>query len=408
MPKLIYITLARFPTEKAHGLQIVQNCEAFAAAGDEVELWVSSRFTSHDLRQVRDYHAHYGVRPTFRIQRVAGIDLYPLTGSHPHLERIAFYVHTLSYLLFLCLRLLVTRADYYYSRDEYVLYVLRAWIARDQLAYEAHLFAQTGRGAHLQATVTQAVGSTIAITPRLRQDLIDQRGADAQRVLVAHDGVRAERFADLPPLAEARAEIGWEQTRFIVGFVGRLHMIKQDKGIGTLIDAIARCDGVTLALVGGPDAMAEQYRQQWLAQGLPASDFRYAGQVAPGRVPLYCRAFDVCAMPHPFTAQYAYYTSPLKLFEYMASARAIVASDLPAWADVVTHERDALLVPAGDVTALAETITRLQHDPDLRHRLGNAARERVLAQYTWQARARVIQAHLDQARASSRNTSTRA
>ena len=408
MPKLIYITLARFPTEKAHGLQIVQNCEAFVSVGYEVELWVSSRFTSRELRRVRDYHAHYGVRPIFRIRRVPGLDLYPLTGGNPHLERIAFYVHTLTYLLFLCLRLLVTRADYYYSRDEYVLYALRGWIARAQLAYEAHLFAQTGRGAHLQATVTQAVGSTIAITPRLRQDLIDQRGADAQRVIVAHDGVRAERFANLPDQRAARARIGWEQTRFIVGFVGRLHMINQDKGIGTLIDALARCDGVTLALVGGPSAMAEQYRQQWHARGLPASDFLYAGQVAPEDVPRYCRAFDVCAMPHPFTAQYAYYTSPLKLFEYMASERAIVASDLPAWGDVVRHEREALLVPAGDATALAEAITRLQHDSDLRHRLGNAARERVLAHYTWQARARAIQAHLDQARASSRNTSTRA
>ena len=61
----------------------------------------------------------------------------------------------------------------------------------------------------------------------------------------------------------------------------------------------------------------------------------------------YLSAFDVCAMPHPPSgAIQPQYTSPLKLFEYMAAGRAIVASDLPAWSDVVIDGETALAGPA--------------------------------------------------------------
>ena len=162
---------------------------------------------------------------------------------------------------------------------------------------------------------------------------------------VAHDGIRRGRFADIPDQAAARQQIGWPQEAFIVGYLGRLHTIGLDKGVGTLVDAIATVEGACLALVGGPDDMAESLRRQWLALGLRAERFLYAGHVPPDKVALYLSAFDICAMPHPPKAQFSRYTSPLKLFEYMAAGRAIVASDLPAWSDVVADGETALLLP---------------------------------------------------------------
>jgi glycosyltransferase involved in cell wall biosynthesis len=389
--RLIYISLARFPTEKAHGLQIAQNCEAFAQAGYDVRLWVSDRRNTPEMRSIRDIHAHYGLQPIFRVERIPGLDLYALARGNLKLERIAFYLHALTFCIFLLLRLLSgSRAEIYYTRDEYVLWALSWFLPAERLVYEAHLFAPQGRGAWLQRAVTLRAGSVIAITPYLRQALIDQCGADPERTLTAHDGVRAARFAADSPQTQARQQIGWDQSAMVAGFVGRLH-----KGTDLLVDALATCDGIALALVGGPDDMAEQLRRRWLGHGLPAQHFLYAGQVAPEQVPLYLAAMDVCVMPHPYTEQFAYYTSPLKLFEYMAAGRAIVASDLPGWSDVIQHEQTALLFPAGDQTALAACLRRLQSDPALRQRLGTAARERVLAHYTWQSRAERIRAHIE-------------
>jgi glycosyltransferase involved in cell wall biosynthesis len=397
MPKLLYISMMRMPTEKAHGLQIVQNCEAFADAGYDVTLWVARRWNTLEMRAIKDPYVYYGVNSNFTIRRIPCVDLFPLFPADGIGARIAFYIQMISYILVMLVLAIFTQADIYYSRDEMFLVVLSWLKPQKSLAYEAHLFSPSARGANLQRRVIDSVGTVISITPKLRDDLISDRGATPERIIVAHDGIRQARFEHVPDRLTARGKIGWDDSAFIVGFVGRLQMIGMDKGVGTLVRALAQVDNASLALVGGPDDMAEQLRQQWLDLGLSADRFLYVGHVAPDEVPLYLSAFDVCAMPHPHTTQFAYYTSPLKLFEYMASHSAIVASDLPAWSDVVTHEKSALLVSPSDVDALATAINRLHATPDLRQKLADNAYTRVMADYTWSARAEKILTHIKQA-----------
>lgn len=394
MARLIYLSLMRLPTEKAHGLQIMQNCEAFAQAGDVVQLWVARRWNTAELRQVRDPFAHYGVQPVFSVVRIPCLDLMPLLEPLPGGARLAFYLQMFSFAFFLTLRALFTRADVLYARDELPLLLLSLFKPRRSLAYEAHTFARPGRGAWLQTQVCRRVGSIIAVTPPLAQDLIAQRAAAPGRVLVAHDGFRAARFAEPPAPAEARAKLGWPLDAFIVGYMGRLHTMGQDKGVDLLVRATATLPGAHLALVGGPDEMAAALREEWLRLGQSAAHWLYAGQVAAEAVPAALAALDVCVMPLPFTEHFAYYASPLKLFEYMAAGRAVVASDLPGWADVVQDGATALLIPPGDEAALRAALLRLSEDAALRQRLGAAARQRALALYTWQARAQAIRAHI--------------
>ncbi|MGB1285329.1 MAG: glycosyltransferase family 4 protein [Aggregatilineales bacterium] len=385
----------RLPTEKAHGLQIMQNCEALANAGYEVELWASGRVTTPDMQQITDIHAYYGVDKNFRIRRLPVIDLYPIARGNTKIERIAFYVVLMTYLLMLIARLLTNRADIYYSRDEYLIYALSLFFPAQKLAYEAHLFASTERGTRLQKSVLDRTDHIITITARLKADFIQTYNIPEAKILVAHDGIRAARFDDVPVQSEARQQIGWRDDLFIVGFVGRLHMLNVDKGVGTLIEALSGLDGVAVALVGGPDEMVETFRQQWLTSGGSDDTFLYAGHVMPGDVPRYLSAFDVCVMPHPFTTQFAYYTSPLKLFEYMASKRAIVASDLPGWADILVHEQNALLIPASDDTALRAAMLRLRDNTELRQKIADVAYQDVMRGYTWAARAGHIRQHLE-------------
>jgi glycosyltransferase involved in cell wall biosynthesis len=194
----------------------------------------------------------------------------------------------------------------------------------------------------------------------------------------------------MPDQRAARAALGWDESAFIVGYVGRLHTMMMDKGVGTLVEALALVGGVSLALVGGPDDMAAALREDWLARGQAAGRFLYVGQVRPDQVPVYLSAFDVCAMPFPWTEHFAYYASPIKLFEYMAARRAIVATDLPSTAEVVTDGESALLVPPGDSGAMAAAIRRLRDDAALRERLAANAYTQVMEHYTWEARARAI------------------
>jgi glycosyltransferase involved in cell wall biosynthesis len=304
--------------------------------------------------------------------------------------------------LMVLLRMLFTRADVYYSRDTQAILALSFIKVRRTLAYEAHQLMNGRIGRWLQRQVVRRVGTVITVTGRLRDDLLklasnpsppalfpDGEGS-SDKFLVAHDGIRAERFAALPSQAEARALLGWPSDAFIVGYVGRLQTMAMDKGVGTLIEGLRGLDGVTLALVGGPHDSAEAFRADWIKLGMDSSHFINAGQVAPDRVPIYLSALDVCAMPMPWTEHFAYYASPMKLFEYMASRRAILATTLPSTAEVVTDGESALLVPPGDADALGQAVKRLRDDPALRQHLTQNAYEKVMAHHTWAARTAAI------------------
>jgi glycosyltransferase involved in cell wall biosynthesis len=386
--KLLYLANIRLPTEKAHGLQIMQNCEAFAENGADVSLWAARRVNTPDLRG-RDPFTHYGVTRTFRVRRLPCIDLLALAGPTGRIAQALFALQTLTYIISACVLALFTRADAYYSRDAVTLAALSplARLRGVRLAYEAHSLSK-GRQRALQIWVAKRA-HVFTTTGKLTEEFITE-GAPKDHVHVAHDGFSPARFAGLPARAQARARVGWPEDAFIVGYVGRLQTLDIDKGAGTLIRAIAQVPGVQFALVGGPDDAAEALRAEWAQLGRPAEHFRYVGQVPADQVPGWLAAFDVGAIPLPFTTHFAYYASPMKLFEYLAAGVAVVASDLPSMREVVTEGETALLHPPSDTAALAAALARLHDDRALRARIAAAGKQLAYAHYTWSARTRDI------------------
>lgn len=388
--KLIYLANIRLPTEKAHGLQIVQNCEAFADAEAEVELWVARRINTPEMLKVTDVYAHYGVKRNFALRRLPSLDLLPLSRGQNNLaSRLFFAVQMITFVVSALIAALSSHADAYFSRDALALLAISLVKPRHALAYEAHSVSHGTFGRWIQRLTVRRVGRVFGVTNRLCEELV-ALGADSGRTQVAPDGIRGERFANLPAQSEARRAVGWPEDAYIVGYVGRLQTMAQDKGVGLLVEALAQIDDAAIALVGGPDEMAEALRQQWSNLGQADATFLYAGQVQPDQVARYLAAFDVCILALPWTTHFAYYASPLKLFEYMAAGRAIVASDLPSTREIATEGETALFFPPGDVKALAAALERLHNDTELRQQMGNRARALAFARYTWEARARMI------------------
>jgi glycosyltransferase involved in cell wall biosynthesis len=397
--RLLYLSNARLPSVMAHGLQIMQNCEAFAANGADVTLWCAWRaIPAAESHLNSDVWAYYGVERTFGLRRLPCLDLVGLIERESWLKRLLFYLQLGTFAVAVLVAAAFTPSDIYYSRDPLLLLLLGLIKPRQQLVYEAHRLNNPGMGAWLQRQVLQRCGLTVAVTPPLREGLekLQANSRLQSKIIVAHDGIRRARFEGIPGQAAARQQIGWSRDLFIVGYVGRLQTLGMDKGLDTLIDALARLSDqqIALAIVGGPAEKVQAYREQWRKRGLPEAQFLYAGQVAAEAVPLHLSAFDVCAMPYPWTEFFAYATSPMKLFEYMASGRAIVASALPAYADVLRDGENALLVPPGDAVALGAALDRLRQDATLREKLAQQAYTEVMATYTWDARARHILQHL--------------
>jgi glycosyltransferase involved in cell wall biosynthesis len=389
-PRLIYAANNRLPTEKAHGLQIVQMCEALADTGYDVTLVTPRRINTPEMRAVRSLWDHYGVAQNFEFRRLWCLDLLPLFPRF----RFAFFTQSITYLVRLLIWLLRQQVDVLYTRDLLVGAALALDHPRTTLVYEVHQVHSSWLGQRVQGFLARRA-HVVAVTGHLAAHM---RTLGAPRILVAHDGFRAARFADVPSRAQARAELGIPLEAFVVGYVGRLHTMEMPKGLDTLVEAIAHAVKtgmeIDLLLVGGPDDSAAALRDQWVAQGLPPERLHTTGQVAPDVVPRTMAAMDVGVMPLPWTEHFAYHASALKLFEYMAAGCAVVASDLPSTAEVLHSGESGWLVPPGDALALAEALQRLYADRDLCRRLSEKAQNDV-QQYTWSARAARIRAFIE-------------
>jgi glycosyltransferase involved in cell wall biosynthesis len=167
------------------------------------------------------------------------------------------------------------------------------------------------------------------------------------------------------------------------------------KGVDTLLEAIRLLHEASLTILGGrggpndPDLTACRDRAREL--GI-ADRVDLVGFVPHAQVRDRLAGATVAAVPLPDNLMARYFTSPLKLFDYMAAGVPIVASDLPSIREVVTDGDSALLVPPDDPGALASAIRRVMVNPGLADRMRRTAFDRV-GQYTWDARAaRIIEA----------------
>ena len=201
------------------------------------------------------------------------------------------------------------------------------------------------------------------------------------RVHLIPNGVDPDRFRpDVAPALPA-------PDAFTVGFVGSM---KRWHGLVPLIEAFAllheRVPASRLLLVGdGPEQAA--IRVELTRRGLAAAA-HFTGSAAPEDVPALLTSMDVAVAPYPDAR--GFYFSPLKVYEYLASGRAVVASRVGQVAELITHEVDGLLCPPGDARRLAAAFERLHGDAALRARLGAAARANAVQHHSWAARAATI------------------
>jgi glycosyltransferase involved in cell wall biosynthesis len=159
------------------------------------------------------------------------------------------------------------------------------------------------------------------------------------------------------------------------------------KGVDVFIRALVHAAGIEGLVLGGHPAEPDLGRVQGLANALGVDGrVEFTGLLPYADVAARLASAHVLVLPNLETAISASYSSPLKLFEYLAAGRAIVASDLPAFREVLVDDVHALLVPAGDPRALAAALETLRADRGRADRLARAAFE-LAAEYSWDARA---------------------
>jgi glycosyltransferase involved in cell wall biosynthesis len=234
-----------------------------------------------------------------------------------------------------------------------------------------------------ERTMWRAADWVLPVTGVLART-IAASGVPGDRITVVPNGVDLDHFApaDGEPM---RRELGLGD-KLVLGFTG---FIREWHGGDTIVSLLASdvLPANSHFLVVGDGPVRDELRAQAARLGI-ADRLTITGIVPRERVAAYVRCFDIALQPSVVE-----YASPLKLIEYMALGRAIVAPDRENIRELVAHEESALLVPPGNAMALAAALARLASDPALRQRLGAAARRTIVSRdMTWRHNARRVAA----------------
>ncbi|MBA3377359.1 MAG: glycosyltransferase family 4 protein [Chloroflexia bacterium] len=234
--------------------------------------------------------------------------------------------------------------------------------------------------------ILAAADQVIAVSEPLGQWIVES-GVDPDRVTVVPNGVDVDRFA--AGGGDLRRRLGLDD-RPVVGFAGTL---KGWHGTETLVRAIgqlARQRGLDrtphLLIVGdGPQRLNLEGA---VAEAGVESLVTFTGTIPHDEMPDYLVAMDIAVAP--YDASPDFYFSPLKLFEYMAAARPVIAAGIGQIEDCLRDGVTGLLYPPGDVDALAQRIGALVDNPARRRALGEAAQADVSANRTWSRNAGIV------------------
>jgi glycosyltransferase involved in cell wall biosynthesis len=374
--RLLYISESIIPSSQANSIQVMEMCGAFTEEGVEVML--------HGYRNpdaaVSSVATFYGLIPKFDI-KVFGL-LSCRFGQWFNAIHSLVVAHRF-------------KPDLIYTRH------LRACLLMVKLGFpvvvELHGIPQQGsRGARVllpRILKAPSLIGVVCITDALRKDLSTAFGYPMDRMLVAHDGARAGMEAgDRAPTIQTR-------QRPIAGYAGQLYA---GKGMEIIAALAERCAWADFWVVGGHPQDVER----WQANVRKLPNLRFTGWVPPSKVRRYMRKFDIALLPNQRKVassggdDIARYTSPLKLFEYMAMARPILASDLEVLREVLHDGQNAILCDPERVETWQVALRRLCDDPGLATKLGCAARADLERLYTWRARARRILAWANKAGSS--------
>ena len=224
----------------------------------------------------------------------------------------------------------------------------------------------------------------------LHRKLFQRRVLDAADVLIASSSDYA-RHSSFAPWADRVIELpfGVDEQRFVpaldrdafrpftVLFVGGMDRAHSFKGVAVLLEAISRVPNIKAKLIGDGN-LRSSYES--LAHRLSISDrVSFLGKLSSEELPAAYQSSDVLVLPSLLGAE----AFGLVALEAQSSGIPVIASDLPGVRTVVADGESGILVPSGDVEALADAILRLESDKELRANMGIAGRKRVLDRFTW-------------------------
>jgi len=369
--KIVCISTSRMPSTTANSIQVMKACQALVQLGHKVNLLLPGE----EQTPWEALSEHYGLVFPF------DIDWLP---ANPRLKRNDFAWSAIARA-----RQLEADLVYTWTGQSAVFGLLQGL----PVIYEVHDLP-TGRlgPVWFRAFLRLPGRKRLAIITRaLHKSLQKSYGPlNGRKVVIAPNGVDLEQYASLPEPAQARRDLGLPPAMTVL-CSGHLYA---GRGVDLFLDLAGRFRQASFVWAGGRPEDVAAYQSR--VQRAQLTNVIFTGFISQKRLPCYQAAADVLLMPYSRSiagsggGNSADICSPMKMFDYLATGRAILASDLPVFHEVLT-QANAVFAPPEESEAWADALEKLLANPGLRQRLGAQARRDVHF-YAWRARAGRIMA----------------
>ena len=370
--KIFSIFHGRFPSEKAASLFAAKGAEAFAKIGIEVTLLVPRRI----WRKRTDPYEYYNLEKNFKIVYLPTLDFFTV----PLIRKIAFPISFLVFS-FLCLLFLLFKAkkeDIVYSNES--LPILFSTLYFPNTLYELHDFPEGSK--FFYKRLFKRVRHLLVTNKWKAEKVVREFNVSDKKIILERSAVDIKEF-DIPiKKAEARKKLGLPIEKKIAVYTGHLYSWK---GADILAEAAKAIPEILVVFVGGTGPDIKRFKALFGSIG----NIILAGYKDHAEVPYWQKAADVLILPNTAKEDISkFYTSPMKLFEYMASKRPIVATDIPSIREILNSE-NAIIIPPDDIDGLVSGIKKSLDSQELVNKVTVHAYRDVL-NHTWEKRAKRI------------------
>jgi len=361
--RIVYLSASNIPSRRANSIQVMRMCEAFAQIGYKTTL-IGKQFGSGARV---DPYEYYGVTKNFELElipcrKIKGANIFLLPSLYARLRRYD------------------PREVLIYARDIYGVSLAARMGFR--VVYEAHAAPYNRVIRLLEACLLQSprLVRLVVISEALKT-FYTSRSNISEKVVVCPDAAAV-------PSMSLNEELSWPPCRdtLQIGYTGHLY---PGRGVEIIIECARRLPAYDFHIVGGTEHAIPLWKEQATA------NVYFHGFLKPSIVHAARARCDVLLMPYQkeiinphSNLNTVPWMSPMKLFEYMASRRAIIASDLPVLREVL-DEQMAVFVEPDNPDQWVEAILCCE-DRSFRQSLADSAYRAFLDQYTWKKRAQKV------------------
>ncbi|MBD3169883.1 MAG: glycosyltransferase [candidate division Zixibacteria bacterium] len=226
---------------------------------------------------------------------------------------------------------------------------------------------------------------SVAVISTEMKRLYSSYGGDPDRIAVCPNAIDPTLFHHDIDSAPVKNKHGLTD-KTTIGFMGNIQPWHGLPGLLNIFPEIAESYSHVHLLLIGLDIDWDEIPDGINPRLIDFKDrITCAGRIPHTAMPEYLKAIDVFVLPYPETD--FFYFSPIKLFEAMGVGCAVVGADIGQTGEVIEDEKDGLLFPAGDYSAMKNRIIELIENPNLRNILGENASEKIRGEFTWEKSA---------------------